>query len=157
MIKITQDVLNSLSRQASDSTRKRKNYNYHTSYEDPINRMLNAFEPETYVRPHKHKDPDKIEVFILLRGKVLAVEFDDSGDVTQYFIMEHNLGNCGVEFQPKVWHTIISLQRGTVLYEVKPGPYVQFTDKDFAPWAPTEGSAEALEYNMNIKQNLDLS
>ncbi len=30
----------------------------------------------------------------------------------------------------------------TVLFEVKPGPFDPKTDKEFAPWAPAEGSAE---------------
>jgi cupin fold WbuC family metalloprotein len=45
----------------------------------------------------------------------------------------------GVEIPVGVWHAVASVQHGTVLFELKPGPYVPLTDKDFAPWAPAEG------------------
>jgi hypothetical protein len=45
-----------------------------------------------------------------------------------------------------VWHTFIALEPGTVLFEVKPGPFDDRTDKEFAPWAPTENAQEAPEY-----------
>lgn len=32
---------------------------------------------------------------------------------------------------------------GTVLFEFKAGPYSALDDKDFAPWAPTEGQADS--------------
>jgi hypothetical protein len=32
------------------------------------------------------------------------------------------------------------------VYEVKAGPYVRATDKDFVPWAPVEGTDQAKEY-----------
>jgi len=49
MKKIDQDLINEVSQRAKESTRLRKNYNFHLSAEDPLHRMLNALEPETYV------------------------------------------------------------------------------------------------------------
>ena len=154
IIKITKDLLTSLSHEARQSPRKRKNYNFHTSYEDPINRMLNAFEPHTYVRPHKHENPDKIEIFILLKGRVLIVEFDNGGTVIDHVILDSAEGNNGVEIPPRTWHTLISLQQGSVLYEVKQGPYIQLSDKNFAAWAPDEGNPDRLKYNDSILEML---
>jgi hypothetical protein len=51
------------------------------------------------------------------------------------------------------WHALVALERGSVFFETKPGPYVPLTDKDFAPWAPEEGSEEAGEYLDNLCLN----
>jgi len=146
MIIIDRKLALSVSESAKASARLRKNHNFHADYADPVNRMLNAFEPGTYVRPHKHESPDKCEVFIVLTGRALAVQFDDSGAIIEHTILDHATGTFGVEFAPRVWHTIISLAPGTVVYEVKPGPYAPIDDKNFAPWAPPEDSAESAAY-----------
>ena len=150
MIIINHELASGVSEEAKKSPRLRKNYNFHSDYEDPVNRMLNAFEPGTYVRPHKHESPDKCEVFIILTGKALVLKFDSSGEILEHATLDHANGVYGVEFAPREWHTIISLVSGTVLYEVKPGPYAPIADKNFAPWAPAEGSPEAAAYLASI-------
>ncbi len=146
MIVIDQKLVSSLTGEAKGSARLRKNFNFHSDYADPVNRMLNAFEPGTYVRPHKHESPDKCEVFIVLTGRALALQFDDSGNIITRVVLDHSQGVFGVEFPARTWHSIVSLTSGTVLYEVKPGPYAPLSDKNFAPWAPPEGSPEAAAY-----------
>ena len=44
-----------------NSPRLRLNHNFHDDLADPINRMLNALEPGTYLQPHKHENPDKLD------------------------------------------------------------------------------------------------
>ncbi len=143
---INHHLLNELSDQAKTSERRRKNLNYHYGDEDLLQRMLNAFEPATYVRPHRHISPAKREVFIVLRGKLLMLFFDDSGKVIQRQELDPEKGNYAVEIAPEEWHAAISLEKGTVVYEVKDGPYNPENDKQFAPWAPEEGSPEASVY-----------
>ena len=75
MITIDRELVSGVTEQAKSSPRLRKNHNFHADYADPVNRMLNAFEPGTYVRPHKHESPDKCEVFIVLTGKAVALWF----------------------------------------------------------------------------------
>jgi cupin fold WbuC family metalloprotein len=157
MIVINRQLTLSVSEEAKKSPRLRKNYNLHDDYRDPVNRMLNAFEPGTYVRPHKHEEPDKCEIFIILTGKSLALRFDASGEIIGHAILDHAHGVYGVEFAPREWHTIISLASGTVLFEVKQGPYVQIIDKNFAPWAPQEGSPQAAEYLASILAKLGIN
>jgi cupin fold WbuC family metalloprotein len=157
MIVINRQLTLSVSEEAQKSPRLRKNYNFHDDYEDPVNRMLNAFEPGTYVRPHKHEEPDKCEIFIILTGKALALQFDASGEIVGHAILDHAQGVYGVEIAPREWHTIISLASGTVLFEVKQGPYVQIIDKNFAPWAPQEGSPQAAEYLASILTKLGIN
>ena len=154
MITIDSEMAYRVAEQAKNSPRLRKNHNFHADYADPVNRMLNAFEPGTYVRPHKHESPDKFEVFIILTGKAVALRFDDAGTIVDHAVLNSASGVYGVEFAPREWHSIISLAPGTVLYEVKPGPYAPISDKNFAPWAPPEGSLETAGYLASILAKL---
>ena len=77
MIRITTDLIDKVVEQARTSPRLRMNYNFHPELTDPVQRLLNALEPWTYIRPHKHTT--KEESFVLLRGTILAVVFNDNG------------------------------------------------------------------------------
>ena len=156
IIKIDEKLLFEVIQEARKRERKRANYNFHPTYDDPINRMLNAFEPGTYVQPHKHENPDKREVFLLMKGKLAMVFFDDAGKITEQVILSHATGNYGVEIPPKVWHTAISLESGTIVYEIKDGPYVQTDDKNFASWAPREGEVGCTDYLQKLFDELEL-
>jgi cupin fold WbuC family metalloprotein len=147
MLKIVSNhLLDELTHKAALSSRKRLNLNFHEQLSDPINRMLNAFEPGTYIQPHKHENPDKREVFIVLRGSMLMVIFDDSGTPIDFILLDPLQENHAVEIPAGVWHSVISLAAGTVVYEIKDGPYIQPLDKNFATWAPKEGNQECESY-----------
>ena len=150
MKKIDNKVLDALSEKAKKADRKRKNQNFHPTLEDPLQRMLNAMEPGTYLRPHKHENPDKAEVFFSFRGRFLVLEFDDNGEVKDHFILDPKNGNLAADVAPRTWHTIIPLDKNCVAYEVKTGPYKPLDDKSFAPWSPKEGSPESAEYNRKL-------
>ena len=81
---------------------------------------------------------------------MVVVEFSDDGEITDHLVLDRDSGNYGVEIPPRVWHTLICLEPDTILYEVKDGPYDPDDDKQFAEWAPREGSGNALKYNMDI-------
>ena len=146
MIKIDQQLCDSTIEKAIHSPRKRMNYNFHKTEDAILQRMLNALEPGTYVRPHKHENPDKHEVFILLAGKALVLEFSDDGNITDSIVLDTEQGNYGAEIGPGKYHTIISLAPHTLAYEFKEGPYLPATVKHFAAWAPEEGSLEVASY-----------
>ena len=156
MIKITEKLINEVSEKAKISARKRTNHNFHKSYDDPVQRFLNAVEPGSYLQPHKHENPDKTEIFIILKGRVLILEFDEFGKITEHFILDPKVGNVAVEMLPRTWHSFIALQEGSVLYEVKQGPFIQETGKISALWAPEEGTSEANEFNKRILRELNL-
>ena len=80
---ITEELLDRVTDQAKENSRLRMNYNFHESMEAAIHRMLNALEPGTYLPPHRHKNPDKEEVYLVLRGSLLAILFDDEGNVME--------------------------------------------------------------------------
>ena len=154
MIKITREFTETIVKQAEESPRLRKNYNYHQSYDEVLNRMLNALQMDTYVQPHKHEDPDKHEIFLILSGKAAVIEFDYWGKITDFIILEAGSGKYGVEIAPGVWHTIISLADGTVVYEIKEGPYFPINDKNFASWAPKEGDESCKVFNNKLLQQI---
>jgi cupin fold WbuC family metalloprotein len=131
---------------AANSSRGRKNHNFHKDYSDPLQRMLNAVEPWSYIRPHKHENPDKTEAFIILKGRMLILEFGPEGTLTGSVILDPSEGIYGAEIPPCTFHTIIALEPGTVVYEIKNGPYTPINDKNWAPWAPAEGSEEVTQY-----------
>jgi cupin fold WbuC family metalloprotein len=143
---ISPDLLNGLTQKAKQSPRRRLNHNFHDDLADPINRMLNALEPGTYIQPHKHENPDKREIFIVLRGSLVVAFFDDSGKVIEFVLLDPKNGNYGVEVPVGTWHSLFTLEPGTVIYEVKDGPYSPLDDKNFAPWAPREGDSGCAEF-----------
>ncbi len=156
MIRIDESFIDQTSAKAKESERLRMNYNFH-NLEDPINRLLNAMEPGTYIQPHKHEDPDRFEVFLCLRGRFLVIIFDDEGNVTDHTILNARKGNFGVEIPEKTYHTLLSLESGSVAYEIKEGPYLPATAKNFAPWAPAEGDQGVKAYMHKLLNSLGLS
>lgn len=139
---IAEEMLRALSTEAAASARLRRNLNLHPVLEDPVQRFCNAMEPGTYVRPHRHREMDKWELFLALSGSVVVLSFDDTGKVIQRVELSARGPILGIEIPENTWHTLVSLEAGTVLFECKRGPYSPLTDKDFASWAPAEGDAE---------------
>ncbi len=139
LVKITTKELDTLSEKAKESSRKRVNYNYHYQMDDTLQRMIHAMLRGTYIQPHKHENPDKREAFIILRGRIVVIEFNDEGKPTDHIILDRKTGNFGVEIPPRTWHSLVALEDNSVVYEVKDGPYFPSDDKNFAPWAPKEG------------------
>jgi len=135
--------LEQLTASARDAARQRRNLNLHDSYDDPCQRLFNAIEPGTYIRPHRHATPPKSETFVVVRGELALVTFDDAGGIQHYAELCAGGCNLAADLRPGVWHMVVSLMPGTIFFETKPGPYVPLSDKDFAPWAPPEGSVEA--------------
>ena len=154
MIKITDKLITELSKNAKTSIRKRYNYNFHTDSRDYLQRFLNAVEPDTYVRPHKHENPDKTEIFLILKGRVLIIEFDNNGQIIDSVILNSENGQMGVEILSKTWHSLIALEEDSVLYEIKGGAYVKETDKIFAKWSPEEGTEEGTEEAQEFIQKI---
>jgi len=143
---VTQDSLDQLSRAAAESARLRKNLNLHDEYADPCQRLFNAMEPGTYIHPHRHLNPPKPECFMAIRGKFLLVTFTDAGDIASIVPFGDGCDVVAIDLPAGIWHSLLALEAGSVFFETKPGPYVALSDKDFAPWAPAEGTPEAQNY-----------
>ncbi|MDR0385962.1 MAG: WbuC family cupin fold metalloprotein [Prevotellaceae bacterium] len=133
---IDRKLLDETTAKAKTAPRKRMNCNFHEHLEDPLHRLINAMEPETYLRPHRHLNPDRDEFFLILRGKVVIFIFDDDGNIVRQTLLDPQAGVYGGEIKAGVWHGLLVLESGSVIYEVKQGPYVPLSAGNFAPWSP---------------------
>ncbi len=140
---LDRERIRSVQRAARQSPRLRANDNLHPTLEDPVQRFLNAMEPGTYVRPHRHPEPGRWELFLALEGRAVVLTFGDRGEVLERVEIASRGPVRAVEVAPGTWHAVAALEEGTVLFELKPGPYRPLSDKDFAPWAPAEGVGRA--------------
>jgi cupin fold WbuC family metalloprotein len=158
---ITQVEIEQLIWQAKKPDRKRAILRLHED-EELMQRMVNAVVPGTYVQPHKHEDPDKVELFSILKGKVAVLKFNNIGEVEAVLDLDEHGPIKIVEIPPRTYHSIVALQPSALL-ELIDGPYVEATHKQMASWAPTENSPKANDYliymtsivhNWQVKQNL---
>jgi len=149
---INQSLISETALNAQNSDRKRKNFNLH-QLDDTIQRFLNAIEPESYVRPHRHMHPPKIECFIALKGSFTVVIFDDNGEILDTCVIGGK-DNIGIDVKLGMWHTVFSNESGSVFFEVKEGPYNPMSDKDFAVWAPAENEAQSKDYWFKLKERV---
>ncbi|HEY8555453.1 MAG TPA: WbuC family cupin fold metalloprotein [Burkholderiales bacterium] len=133
-----------LALQAAASPRRRINLDLHEARDDAVQRLLNDLEPGTYLRPHRHWD--KWELLVHLQGAAAVLTFDPAGRVEERIELGAERVRV-VEIPPGTWHTLVALAPGTVLFEVKRGPYEPEAPAEFAFWAPCEGdsAAEAFE------------
>ncbi|EGW23665.1 WbuC family cupin fold metalloprotein [Methylobacter tundripaludum] len=143
---INQQLLKKLSMEAIASPRRRKNHNFHENCEAQTHRLLNAIEPNSYVMPHKHNDPNKGETIICLSGKLGLIVFDSTGNVEQKLTLEADSETVGVDIPYGTFHTVFALKNGTVFFEAKAGPFVPLKAEEQAPWAPAEGDDSVTNY-----------
>jgi cupin fold WbuC family metalloprotein len=146
MKRIDRNLLAALSTQAATSPRKRAHHNLHPQLDDPIQRLCIAMEPGTYVRPHRHMQPETWEILLILSGAVALLIFDESGRVLERIELAAGGEVTAVEIPSNTWHAVASLKTGTVVFEVKQGPYAPISEVNYAPWSPADGvQAESLE------------
>ncbi|MBT3424171.1 MAG: WbuC family cupin fold metalloprotein [Bacteroidetes bacterium] len=157
MLKITNEFVTELSANAKANYRKRLHHNFHKNYDEKVQRLLNACDPTSYFRPHCHADSNTTETIILVRGRMLVVEFDVMGNIIDHIILQSNEGHIGVELSPETWHSMIALEEETVMFEIKQGPFDPEKKKLFADWSPEEGSEDAKSFNQKILEELGLS
>ncbi len=139
---------------ARDSARARVILPFHKSHEDPLHRMLNAMQPATYVQPHRHLTVPKAEVFLVLQGAIDFLVFDDVGKITHALALRAGTAEFGIDLASGLFHTFLVRAEDTVLYEIKCGPYTGLNDKDFADFAPAEGSSQVPVYLRNLEHDL---
>lgn len=128
---IDQNLLDLVTARAKASPRLRMNYNLHESLDAKAQRLLNALEPGTELPVHRHRHT--AETYVVLRGKLDVVFFDDLGRETERFTAGPSTGVCGVHIPAGQWHTVEALESGTVIFEVKDGPYIPTAPDDMLP------------------------
>ena len=121
-------LLDSVSSDAKESRRLRMNYNFHDSLDAPCQRLLNALESGTVVPIHRHKHTS--ETYILLRGRLKMMFYNDKKEVIDESILSIEAGNYGIHIPAGVWHSMDVLASGTVIFETKDGPYMPIQECD---------------------------
>ena len=143
---IDERLIGRIAEEAKKSPRLRMNYNFHENHEAPINRLLNVMNPGSYFPPHRHLNPDKQEIFLVLKGCLITFLFDDEGNILEKYEIAPEKGIYGMEIPPYVWHSFIVMESDTVVYEVKQGPFTPLSPENIASWAPS-----ANDYNATVE------
>lgn len=125
---IDNKLLDVISTQAKVNVRLRMNYNFHDSLDAKAQRLFNALEPGTILPVHRHRHT--AETYILLRGCIKVIFYNEKREVTEEFVLNPIEGNYGVHIPSGQWHTLEVLESGTVIFEVKDGPYMPLEPED---------------------------
>jgi cupin fold WbuC family metalloprotein len=163
VINFSPEFLDALSQTAEQSSRQRQHKNIHQHYNEPCQRLFNAIGIDSYIRPHRHSIEPKDECLIAVRGCMALLVFDDIGQVQQIIRFgaqadeSQQVIGVGVNLPAGVWHTVIAEMRGSILFEVKSGPFNPEQAKEYATWAPAENTPEAAEYLMELKHRVSVS
>lgn len=147
-------LLDETTAKARVNPRLRMNYNLHDELDNPINRLINAMEPGTYLRPHRHSNPDKEESFLVLRGKAAFFVFDEEGNVIEKTVLCPAEGVYGADIKAGIWHGMLILEPETVVYEAKQGPYAPLTPENMAWWSPDSEDTQAVKVFLDKLQSL---
>ena len=125
---INTELLNEVTEKAQENSRLRMNYNFHTSLDSKAQRLLNALEPGTEIPVHRHLNTR--ETYVLLRGKLKVMFYNDDCELTETMILDPKTGDFGIDIPKGQWHSIEVLETGTVIFEVKDGPYSPLSKDD---------------------------
>lgn len=128
-MRIDDKLLDELTARAKESPRRRMNFDLRNSDQDQSQRMLNAIEPDSEVPIHRH--PKSSETVVVIRGKVKEVLYDEQGTTVMEEVVLDPMGPCFAINVPKgQWHTLHSLESGTVIMEIKDGAYEPMKAED---------------------------
>ena len=141
MKQITLSDMQQQSEAAASASRLRAHRNFHPELSDPIQRLAIAMEPGTYIRPHRHRHT--FELLLPLKGRFVVLNFDDHGVVTRRVVLGETC--TALEMEAGTWHTVLSLDAGGMVFEVKQGAYQPLAEVDTMAWAPAEGQPGTAE------------
>ena len=122
-------LLDSLTEQAKSSERLRMNMDLRNSPADTSQRMLNAIEPGSQVPIHRHCTTS--ETVVVLRGRLIEEFYDDlECRCTDAIELSADGPVRALNIPAGQWHTVRVLESGTVIMEVKDGPYIPTSPTD---------------------------
>ena len=97
--------------------------------EDGSQRMLNAIEPGSPLPIHRHRKSS--ETVVCLRGRLVEEFYDEmERTCTEAIELSPNGPVVAVNIPIGQWHTVRSLESGTIIMEVKDGPYEPLGQED---------------------------
>lgn len=128
-MKIIDDaLLEQVTQQAKESFRLRMNYNLHDSFDSKAQRLFNALEPGTELPVHRHMHTS--ETYIIVRGRVNVLFYNDDKQLCEKCELSPTDGRYGVHIPVGQWHTLEIQESGTVIFEVKDGPYTPLSPEN---------------------------
>lgn len=105
------------------------NLDLRNSAEDQSQRMLNAIEPGSPLPIHRHRKSS--ETVVCLRGRLVEEFYDElERRCTEAIELPPNGPVVAVNIPIGQWHTVRVLESGTVIMEVKDGPYEPLGPED---------------------------
>lgn len=126
---INQQLLDNLTAQAKNSPRLRMNYDLRNSDKDKSQRMLNAIEPGSPLPIHRHQKSS--ETVVCLRGRLVWEYYDELERIcTDRIELSPNGPIVALNVPKGQWHTVKALESGSVIMEVKDGPYEPQAEED---------------------------
>lgn len=125
---INKALLDDLSVRAKESPRLRMNYDLRNTPVDLSQRQLNALEPGTIIPIHRHHNTS--ETVVVLRGKLIWKHYNDKGELIDSFLLQADSDTCGISSPKGQWHSLNCLESGTVILEVKDGPWKPLADDE---------------------------
>ncbi len=141
MITVRNKELESLIEKSKSAERKRALQLFRSSEHGEVPAiMYNAFQPGTYVQPHKHPEDGK-EIWIANRGTIRTILFDENGEITGHWDVSPSK-IVYLEIPAQTYHTAIALEPDSMMCELYMDIYNPQTYKTFAPWAPSENDGE---------------
>ena len=123
---IDRHILDALTARAQVSPRLRMNMDLRNSTEDQSQRMLNAIEPGTRMPVHRHRTTS--ETVVCLRGHFEEYFYDEFGVLTD--VVDMRPGGTLLNIPAGRWHSLRSLESGTVLLECKDGAWTPLEQED---------------------------
>ena len=78
-----------------------------------------------------------------MKGRFVVLNFDDHGVVTNRVVLGETC--TALEMEAGTWHTVLSLDAGGMVFEVKQGAYQPLAEMDTMAWAPAEGQPGTAE------------
>lgn len=118
---IDNKLLDDVTAKALSSDRLRMNLNLHDSLDAKAQRLLNALAVGTILPIHRHRHT--AETYILLRGKIRVMFYNEMGGEENSIMLDPLVGNYGIHIPVGQWHTLEVLEDYSVIFEVKDGPY----------------------------------
>ena len=124
---INDKLLDKVTEEAFASARLRMNFNLHSSLDAKVQRLINVLLPGTPIPIHRHRHTE--ETYIVLRGKLFVVFYDDLGRETERYLLDPLNGDYGLQIPMGQWHTV-EVFEPVAIFEVKEGPYNPLLPED---------------------------
>src|SRR5690554_791015 len=125
---IDNNLSDQVTEEAKKSERLRTNFNLHDNLDAKAQRLLNALEPGTILPIHRHRHT--AETYIVLRRSIKVIFYDDNKTIIEQHPVTPSEGVYGIHIPAGQRHTLEVMESGTVIFEVKDGPYTPLKEEE---------------------------